>query len=147
MKTKIIISILTILIIMQSMFPIKVRAVEEVREIVSVPAQIGHQKTADVGFVDTMVGLVLEPTVEFFTVIIDSIMSVFVNFMQPSEDGIKFVMVSDIKNISNIGEPSATFTINDLSTYKNGFGKLDVRYPNFIFQLKIFLLENQFYLM
>jgi len=133
MKTKIIISILTILIIMQSMFPIKVRAVEEVREIVSVPAQIGHQKTADVGFVDTMVGLVLEPTVEFFTVIIDSIMSVFVNFMQPSEDGIKFVMVSDIKNISNIGEPSATFTINDLSTYKNGFGKLDVRYPNFIF--------------
>ena len=133
MKRKIIISILTILIMMQSIVPIKVSAMEEVREIVSVPAKIEHQKTSDVGFVDTMVGLVLEPTVEFFTVIIDAIMSVFEHLMMPSDDGLKFVMVSNIQNISDIGQPSATFTINDLTSYKNGFDQLDVRYPNFIF--------------
>ena len=53
--------------------------------------------------------------------------------MMPGEKGIEDVMVSNIINISEEREASTTHTITDMTPYKNGFGILDIQYPNFTF--------------
>jgi len=149
MRKKIIISILLILIIIQSIIPIKVSAVEETREITSYPAQIEHQKEEGVG--DTAAGLIIEPTVEFVTFFIDAIMTVFTQLMMPSEDGFQDVMVDNVSEVTDIGEATTQHTIDNMSSYnKNWLGNLDIQYPNFrfsaedIFAGKVDLLNVDF---
>lgn len=77
---------------------------------------------------DTFTGMIIEPTVEFFTFFIDSIMTVFGNIMTPQE--IEFVMQDDP---IDVGETGTTKTFDNEEAYENFIGNINVKYPNFVF--------------
>lgn len=100
---------------------------------------------------DTVTGLMLEPTVEFFTVVIDYIMSIFSSVMTQSE--FEFVMVNkdEINTIPDLGEPGTVHVISNMEPYKSASGSLDkLQYPRFtysaeeVFSGKINLLDVNF---
>lgn len=100
---------------------------------------------------DSVTGLILEPAVEFFTFIVDSIMSVFSAVM--TQDDLKFVMVDEdeIGSIPSSGTVGASYTIPDMDKYATVSGNLDfLKYPRFtysaeeLFAGKIDLLDINF---
>lgn len=108
-----------------------------------------HVSATPVENADTIAGILLEPTVKFFTFVIDSVMSVFSAFMTQEE--YKFVMVDELNEIQDYGDlPSTPYTILDVDAYRNVFGNVNVKYPNFtytpeqIFSGEIPLLDINF---
>ena len=103
---------------------------------------------------DTYTGIILEPTVEFFTFVIDSIMSVFSSVM--TQKDLQFVMVfenelNDLEPAQDAENIGATYTITDMEPYGTMIVNLDLlRYPYFtyspeeIFAGKIDLLDVNF---
>ena len=157
MRKKIIITLLIMIILIQTIIPIKTMAFTETSEIVSVPAQLNNYKSDaveenEMTGLDLVAGILIEPTVEFFTFVLDSIMSVFSGFMNQEE--IQFVMVSneDKDTLPDLGE-GTPFTIDEeeIEGYKTATGKLNhLEYPRFtytpeeIFAGKIDLLDINF---
>lgn len=78
---------------------------------------------------DAITGAIVEPTVEFFTFLIDALMSVFTSIMGQAE--FEDVMVDTVSEIKTSGEPGATITIDNMSPYLTASGKLKIDYPNF----------------
>lgn len=140
MKKKVIISIFLIILILESIIPIQIYAVNETKEVISIPAQIKNYKEQaveeanEMTGLDLVAGLFIEPTVKFFEFVIDSIMSVFSALMTGEE--IQEVMVSKDKmnTIPDLGSAGANFTLDNIEAYKSAKGKLDqLKYPRFIF--------------
>lgn len=130
MKKKILISITIVILMFEIVIPLQVFA-------------------TPVETADTMAGVLLEPTVKFFTFLIDSVMSAFSAFM--NQEDFKFIMVDDIDEIQDYGEvPSTPYTILDVDSYRNIWGQVNVKYPNFtytpeqIFSGEIALLDINF---
>ena len=152
MKQKIILKILLLIIFIQTLMPIRVGAFTENKELISIPAEMNYRESEDyvseTTGLDTVTGIILEPTVEFFSIIIDSIMQIFTMFM--TQNQFEFVMVNVVGQIQEMGEAGATYTIESMDSYKNAFGILDVKYPNFtyspeeIFTGKLDLLDINF---
>jgi len=96
---------------------------------------------------DVVTGLILEPTVELITFVIDSMMSLLTKVMTQSE--FEYVMV-DKDELKDLGEVGGTFTITDMGPYETASGKLKLKYPNFrytpeeIFAGKLELLDVNF---
>lgn len=160
MRKKIIISIILIITIFQSIIPIKANAFIEEIEIESTPARIEQYKAEDevneATGVDTITGLMLEPTVELLTVVADSIMSVFSAIMtldgnETFLENFQNVMVKkdELPEIEEEAEATYTITSDELENYQR-IGGLDIKYPNFpfsaeeIFAGKIDLLSIDF---
>ena len=153
MRKKIIITTTIFMIILvQIIFSPKVQATTDesgIREILNNmnQIQVSDVESPSTG-VDAITGAVIEPTVEFFTFLIDALMSVFASVM--GQAGIQDVMVDDISKIETLGEPGATITIDDMGPYLTASGKLNIEYPNFkyssedIFAGKIDLLDVNF---
>lgn len=97
---------------------------------------------------NTFTGIILEPTISFFTYIIDSVMSVFTGLMR--QEDIESVMLKKSKINDIEGEVGATYTIEDMGPYKFASGMLKLKYPNFkyspeeIFSGEIDLLDINF---
>ena len=141
MRKKLIITLIIIMILIQTVVPIKVKAFNEKRELFSIPAQINHYQTEtqpveenEMTGLDLVAGILIEPTVEFFTFVLDSIMSVFSGVMKQEE--IQFVMVDqeEKESLPELGNVGATFTIEDMEPYKSATGKLtQLDYPRFTY--------------
>lgn len=156
MSKKIIIFLLIIIIIFHVATPVIVSASSEDIERISTSAQLNYYKAEaveenEMTGLDLISGILIEPTVEFFTFILDSIMSVFSGIMTQEE--IKFVMVDsqekdELLNSENVG---ATYTLDNIDGYKTASGSLEnLKYPRFtytpedIFAGKIDLLDINF---
>lgn len=143
MRKKVTIFIILIITVFQAIIPIRANAFVETIEIDSMPAKIEQYKADDevnesTG-VDTITGLMLEPTVELLTVVADSIMSVFSAIMTLDGDETFFqnfhaVMVKKDELPQYEGDVGATYTItsDELDNYQR-IGGLDVKYPYFTF--------------
>ena len=140
MIKKIITTLLIIILLFQAVFPIKINAFIEEKQVVSIPGKINNYRAEaaveenEMTGLDLMAGILIEPTVEFITFIIDSIMSVFSGFMKQEE--IQFVMVDkeEKDTLPDLGEVGATFTIENVDAYKTATGSLDkLQYPRFTY--------------
>ena len=123
MRKKIITVLLVIIILLQTIFPIKVSAIRN-------SASVENEMTG----LDLMAGILIEPTVEFFTFVLDGIMSVFTGVMTQEE--IQFVMVDQDKKdtLPDLGQVGATFTIDDMKPYESAKGNYDkLKYPRFTY--------------
>ena len=159
MRKKIILTIFIIMILIQSIVPIKVKGLSENRDIISYSAQINKFQSEGASVeenemtgLDVRAGILIEPTVEFFTFVLDSIMSVFSGVM--SQQPIQFVMVEQEEknklpdyNGVNIVKP---FPI-DVELYRSAKGHLThLKFPRFtyspeeIFAGKIDILDVNF---
>ena len=138
MKKKVIITAFIIITIIQIIMPIKTNAFIEERETISISAEKENYRTQQAvseenGFGNVEAGILLEPAVEFFSVVIDAIMQILTSFM--TENGYEFVMLpydeldEELKG-STEGVP--TFTITDMSLYRNAM-VLEPKYPNFAY--------------
>lgn len=153
MRKKIIITTTIFMIILvQIIYSPKVQATTDESGIREILNNINQIQVSDVESpstgLDAITGAIIEPTVEFFTFLIDALMSVFASVM--GQAGIQDVMVDDISKIETLGEPGATITIDDMGPYLTASGKLNIEYPNFkyssedIFAGKIDLLDVNF---
>ena len=135
MRKKIILTIILIITILQVIAPIKIYANNRSREIISEPARIERYKSeqivSETTGLDTATGLLLEPTVAFFSVVIDAIMQFLSAFMMQEEAKPVMIPESQIDEIKNLGDVGATHTIDDMDPYKNALQILSVEYPNF----------------
>lgn len=99
------------------------------KETISVPAKIEH-KLGDndtSSGIDTVTGIIIEPLTEFITIVVDAILEVTSSFMTQEPFGL--VMTENpIYDETNVG---AEITIDNVDDYKNAFGFIDVKYPNF----------------
>ena len=87
---------------------------------------------------DTVTGIILEPVVEIFTFVVDSIMSVFSGIM--TQEDIQFVMKDDpINDSANIG---SNIVIDNVDAYKNIFGNLKIKYPKFTYSPEEIFSDN-----
>lgn len=139
MSKKIIISIIITIVLIQTIIPIKIYAMEE---------------ETDSGFLDSAAGVILEPTVELFTVIIDAVMQIFTSFM--TQEDYEFVMLGyedlppELTTINEGEEPTITISMEDMRKY-SGFLIFALKYPNFaytpeeIFSGNIELLDINFF--
>ena len=99
---------------------------------------------------DTLTGIFLEPTLEFFTFLVDSVMSVFTSIM--TDESIFQPVMVKIEDVPDLGEPTITHTITreELREYETASGALKLRYPRFtysvedIFTGKVDLLDVNF---
>lgn len=154
MRKKLLITTLIIIIVLQIFIPKNISAFNEEKEIITFSANLEKCKSeaivSETSGLDKFTGLILEPTVGLFEVIIDALMQFLTAFM--TQSNIEFVMISKnkISEIQNTGNVGATYTIEDMSPYKNAIGKISVKYPNFsyspeaIFSGKIDLLDVNF---
>lgn len=139
MSKKIIISIMITILLIQTIIPIKIYAMEE---------------ETDAGILDTLSGMMLEPTVELVTVVIDAIMQIFTSFM--TQSNYEFVMLryedlpAELKTLTEGEEPTITISSSDMIQY-SGFLLFALKYPNFsytpeeIFSGNIDLLDINFF--
>lgn len=95
----------------------------------------------------TAAGVIVEPLIEFITVIVDSAFGLLTKCMTGNE--FEPVMVGEPQDSGeNVG---ATITIDNLDDYKNLIGQIDVKYPNIhyspedIFAGKIDFLNINFF--
>lgn len=145
MKKKIIITLFLIIILIQSIVPIKTNAFIETREVISVPAEKNnysyYNNIEEIAIEDNettglnlYAGILMEPTVKFFTFVLDSIMSVFTGIMRQEE--IQFVMLKNEEKdkIPNLGSDSgASFPVNK-EAYETATKKLNhLEYPQFTY--------------
>lgn len=145
MKKKIIITLFLIIILIQSIVPIKTNAFIETREVISVPAEKNnysyYNNIEEIAIEDNettglnlYAGILMEPTVKFFTFVLDSIMSVFTGIMRQEE--IQFVMLKneDKDKIPNLGnDGGASFHVNK-EAYETATKKLNhLEYPRFTY--------------
>ena len=136
MRKKIIITMFIIITILQTIIPIQTNAFAENREIISVPAKIEKQKTeivSETTGLDAVTGVILEPTLAFFTFIIDSVMGVFSSFMTQSDYESVMIDIDDdeLEKLTDIEGSEVTYTISDMTPYENAFGHVNIEYPNF----------------
>lgn len=98
------------------------------RELDSVSAKI-EPKLGDYDTstgLSTAAGVIVEPLIEFITVIVDSAFGLLTKCMTGNE--FEPVMVGEPQDSGeNVG---ATITIDNLDDYKNLIGQIDVKYPN-----------------
>lgn len=150
MRRKIIITAtIFIIILAQIIYSPKVQATIDESGVLN---NINQIQVADIESpttgLDTITGVIIEPAVEFFTFLIDALMSVFTSVMGQTE--YQDVMVDEVSEIEPLGEPGATITIDDMGPYLTATGKLKIEYPNFkyssedIFAGKIDLLDVNF---
>lgn len=119
------------------------------RELDSVSAKI-EPKLGDYDTstgLSTAAGVIVEPLIEFITVIVDSTFGLLTKCMTGNE--FEPVMVGEPQDSGeNVG---ATITIDNLDDYKNLIGQIDVKYPNIhyspedIFAGKIDFLNINFF--
>lgn len=119
------------------------------RELDSVSAKI-EPKLGDYDTstgLSTAAGVIVEPLIEFITVIVDSAFGLLTKCMTGNE--FEPVMVGEPQDSGeNVG---ATITIDNLDDYKNLIGQIDVKYPNIhyspedIFAGKIDFLNINFF--
>lgn len=139
MKNKLIITILILLMIFQIIVPIKINAFTETNEISSFPAQIKRHKAEEESVenemtgLDLMAGIIIEPSVEFFTFIADGLMSLFSSFMTQKEYQFVMVKKEELEKIQNSDvNVGATVTIDNIEGYKTASGSLGkIKYPYF----------------
>lgn len=156
MRKKILITLLIIITLFQAIVPIKISAFVEEKDIISAPAQINNYKEQaveenEMTGLDLVSGIIMEPTVEFFTFILDSLMSVFTGIMVQEE--IQPVMVSkeEKDNLPDLGNVGGSLTIDNAEPYKKVLSGLEsLEYPRFpyspeeIFAGNIDLLDVNF---
>ena len=119
------------------------------RELDSVSAKI-EPKFGDYDTstgLNTEAGIIVEPLIEFITVIVDSAFGLLTKCMTGNE--FELVMVGEPQDSGK--DVGATITIDNLDDYKNLIGQIDVKYPNIhyspedIFAGKIDFLNINFF--
>ena len=119
------------------------------RELDSVSAKI-EPKFGDYDTstgLSTEAGIIVEPLIEFITVIVDSAFGLLTKCMTGNE--FELVMVGEPQDSGK--DVGATITIDNLDDYKNLIGQIDVKYPNIhyspedIFAGKIDFLNINFF--
>ena len=119
------------------------------RELDSVSAKI-EPKLGDYDTstgLSTAAGVIVEPLIEFITVIVDSAFGLLTKCMTGNE--FELVMVGEPQDSGK--DVGATITIDNLDDYKNLIGQIDVKYPNIhyspedIFAGKIDFLNINFF--